>query len=165
MSHQDSKNIVLVPLFNFLFCENIIEVTQYIGIDASNSQLVYLNNADSMAEDEFSLRLSLLNRHPVMNISRLLQDGHLYVFKRWVVDLISVVSQKRTMASLKEHVLPLLVKSQYQKVLADREGVTKGIVTMDSFLCTLNQWIGKIAKKRGKGMLNKSLSGTPLSSC
>ncbi|GJJ78209.1 translation initiation factor eIF-2B subunit gamma [Entomortierella parvispora] len=103
------------------------DVTQYIGVDASNSQLVYLNNADSMAEDEFSLRISLLNKHPVMNISRLLQDGHLYVFKRWVVDLISVVSQKRTMASLKEHVLPLLVKSQYQKVLADREGVTKAV--------------------------------------
>ncbi|KAF8981570.1 hypothetical protein BGZ52_002729 [Haplosporangium bisporale] len=61
----------------------------------------------------------------VLNITRLLQDGHLYVFKRWVIDLISVVSQKRNMASIKEHVLPLLVKSQQQKVLADREGVTK----------------------------------------
>jgi len=102
------------------------DVTQYVGIDASNSQLVYLNNSDVMDADEFSLRMSLLSQHPVLNITRLLQDGHLYVFKRWVIDLISVVSQKRTMASIKEHVLPLLVKSQQQKVLADREGVTKG---------------------------------------
>ncbi|KAG0038869.1 hypothetical protein BGZ82_010585 [Podila clonocystis] len=103
----------------------IKDVTQYVGIDASNSQLVYLNNSDVMDSDEFSLRMSLLSQHPVLNITRLLQDGHLYVFKRWVIDLISVVSQKRTMASIKEHVLPLLVKSQQQKVLADREGVTK----------------------------------------
>ena len=103
-----------------------LEVTQYVGIDASNSQLVYLNNSDDMDSDEFSLRISLLAKHPVTNISRLLQDAHLYVFKRWVIDLIAEVSNKRTMASIKEHVLPLLVKSQHQRVLADREGVTKG---------------------------------------
>ncbi|KAG0267414.1 hypothetical protein BG011_005699 [Mortierella polycephala] len=103
------------------------EVTQFVGIDASNSQLVYLNNSDDMDSEEFSLRLSLLSKHPVMNISRLLQDGHLYVFKRWVIDLIVEVSHKRTMASIKEHVLPLLVKSQHQRVLADREGVTKAV--------------------------------------
>ncbi|KAF9434536.1 hypothetical protein BGZ76_007850 [Entomortierella beljakovae] len=101
------------------------EVTQYVGIDASNSQLVYLNNSDDMDPDEFELRISLLREHPVLNISRLLQDAHLYVFKRWVIDLIAEVSVKRTMASLKQHVLPLLVKSQHQRVLADREGVTK----------------------------------------
>ncbi|KAF8929587.1 nucleotide-diphospho-sugar transferase [Dissophora ornata] len=103
------------------------EVTQYVGIDASNSQLVYLNNSDAMDSDEFSLRTSLLAKHPVTNISRLLQDAHLYVFKRWVIDLIAEVSNKRTMASIKEHVLPLLVKSQHQRVLADREGVTKAV--------------------------------------
>ncbi|KAI1316140.1 hypothetical protein EDD11_010378 [Mortierella claussenii] len=103
------------------------EVTQYVGIDAGNSQLVYLNNSDEMDSDEFSLRISLLSKHPVMNISRLLQDAHLYVFKRWVIDLIAEVSNKRTMASIKEHVLPLLVKSQHQRVLADREGVTKAV--------------------------------------
>ncbi|KAF9579455.1 hypothetical protein BGW38_004276, partial [Lunasporangiospora selenospora] len=103
------------------------EVTQYIGIDASNSQLVYMNNSDSMDSDEFSLRISLLEKHPVMNVSRLLQDGHLYIFKRWVIDLIAEVAQKRTMASIKEHVLPLLVKSQHQRGLADREGVTRAL--------------------------------------
>ncbi|KAG0305489.1 hypothetical protein BGZ98_004043 [Dissophora globulifera] len=103
------------------------EVTQYVGIDGSNSQLIYLNNSDDMDSDEFSLRLSLLEKHPVMNVSRLLQDAHLYVFKRWVIDLIAEVSNKRTMASIKEHVLPLLVKSQHQRVLADREGVTKAV--------------------------------------
>lgn len=101
-------------------------MTQFVGIDASNSQLVYLNNSDDMDSEEFSLRISLLAKHPVLNISRLLQDAHLYVFKRWVIDLISEVSNKRTMASVKEHVLPLLVKSQHQRVLADREGVTRG---------------------------------------
>ncbi|KAF8965679.1 hypothetical protein BGZ46_000558 [Entomortierella lignicola] len=103
------------------------EVTQYVGIDAGSSQLVYLNNSDDMDPDEFSLRISLLSKHPVMNISRLLQDAHLYVFKRWVIDLIVEVSNKRTMASIKQHVLPLLVKSQHQRVLADREGVTKAV--------------------------------------
>lgn len=101
-------------------------MTQFVGIDATNSQLVYLNNSDEMDTEEFSVRVSLLTKHPVMNISRLLQDGHLYIFKRWVIDLINEVSIKRSRASLKEHVLPLLVKSQHQRVLADREGVTKG---------------------------------------
>ncbi|KAF9113563.1 hypothetical protein BGX27_001270 [Mortierella sp. AM989] len=108
------------------------EVTQYVGIDANSSQLVYLNNSDDMDSDEFSLRISLLNKHPVMNISRLLQDAHLYVFKRWVIDLIAEVSNKRTMASIKQHVLPLLVKSQHQRVLADREGVTKGRAAVEA---------------------------------
>ncbi|KAF9127884.1 hypothetical protein BGW39_005495 [Mortierella sp. 14UC] len=101
------------------------EVTQFVGIDATNSQLVYLNNSDEMDAEEFSLRMSLLSKHPVMNVSRLLQDGHLYIFKRWVIDLIAEVSNKRSRASVKEHVLPLLVKSQHQRVLAEREGVTK----------------------------------------
>ncbi|KAK3808739.1 MAG: nucleotide-diphospho-sugar transferase [Benniella sp.] len=101
------------------------DVTQFVGIDASNSQLVYLNNSDDMDSDEFSLRISLLAKHPVLNVSRLLQDAHLYVFKRWVVELIVEVANKRTMASIKGHVLPLLVKSQHQRVLADREGVSK----------------------------------------
>ncbi|KAF9126858.1 hypothetical protein BGX30_015063 [Mortierella sp. GBA39] len=100
------------------------EVTQFVGIDATNSQLVYLNNSEEMDTEEFSVRVSLLSKHPVMNITRLLQDGHLYIFKRWVIDLINEVSIKRSRASLKEHVLPLLVKSQHQRVLADREGVT-----------------------------------------
>lgn len=107
-------------------------MTQFVGIDATNSQLVYLNNSDEMDTEEFSVRMSLLSKHPVMNISRLLQDGHLYIFKRWVIDLINEVSIKRSRASLKEHVLPLLVKSQHQRVLADREGVTKG-TTIPSF--------------------------------
>lgn len=122
---QYSRYLPLSPS-SLLFLQKKIDVTQYVGIDANNSQLVYLNNSDVMDSDEFSLRMSLLSQHPVLNITRLLQDGHLYVFKRWVIDLISVVSQKRNMASIKEHVLPLLVKSQQQKVLADREGVTKG---------------------------------------
>ncbi|KAF9956468.1 hypothetical protein BGZ65_002681, partial [Modicella reniformis] len=84
-------------------------VAQFVGIDASNSQLVYLNTSDDMDSDEFSLRISLLAKHPVLNVSRLLQDAHLYVFKCWVIDLISEVSNKRTMASIEEHVLPLLV--------------------------------------------------------
>ncbi|KAG0272948.1 hypothetical protein BGZ95_011256 [Linnemannia exigua] len=108
------------------------EVTQFVGIDATNSQLVYLNNSDEMDTEEFSLRMSLLSKHPVMNISRLLQDGHLYIFKRWVIDLIAEVSNKRTRASIKEHVLPLLVKSQYQRLLADREGVTQAAQTLAS---------------------------------
>ncbi|KAF9090982.1 hypothetical protein BGX29_006664 [Mortierella sp. GBA35] len=103
------------------------EITQFVGIDATNSQLVYLNNSEEMDPEEFSLRMSLLSKHPVMNISRLLQDGHLYIFKRWVIDLIAEVANKRSRASLKEHVLPLLVKSQHQRVLADREGVTKAV--------------------------------------
>ncbi|KAG0265289.1 hypothetical protein DFQ27_000695 [Actinomortierella ambigua] len=101
------------------------EVVQYVGVDACNSQLVYLNNSEQMDPDDFSLRISLLEKHPVMNMSRLLLDGHLYVFKRWVIDVISEVAQKRTLASIKAHVLPLLVKSQHHRSLAEQEGVIK----------------------------------------
>ncbi|KAG0240060.1 hypothetical protein BGW41_007225 [Actinomortierella wolfii] len=101
------------------------EIVQYVGVDARSSQLVYLNNSEQMDPDEFSLRISLLEKHPVMNVSRMLLDGHLYVFKRWVIDLISEVAQKRTLASIKAHVLPLLVKSQHYRSLAEQEGVIK----------------------------------------
>jgi translation initiation factor eIF-2B subunit gamma len=128
-----------MPIFSHISRRNASDVTQFVGIDASNSQLVYLNNSDDMDSDEFSLRMSLLAKHPVLNVSRLLQDAHLYVFKRWVVELIVEVANKRTMASIKGHVLPLLVKSQHQRVLADREGVSKSrreINMPESFSCT-----------------------------
>ena len=62
------------------------------------------------------------NRFPRINIHTTLQDSHLYIFKRWVIDLIT---QRKAISSVREHLVPLLVKCQYQKKLLEIEGIDK----------------------------------------
>ena len=68
------------------------------------------------------MKLCQINRFPRVNIHTTLQDSHLYIFKRWVIDLIA---QKKAISSVREHLVPLLVKCQYQKKLLEIEGIDK----------------------------------------
>lgn len=49
-----------------------------------------------------------------------LYDAHLYIFKRWVLDM---VMDKENIVSISEDLVPMLVKCQYQKKMVEREKV------------------------------------------
>lgn len=95
--------------------------TEYIGIDPRRSQLLYTGSKADM-EGSLSLRMQLLTKFPVLSIYSQLRDAHLYVFKKWVIDLIAA---KKSISSIRNELLPLLIKCQYRERLAQKEGIDK----------------------------------------
>jgi translation initiation factor eIF-2B subunit gamma len=55
-----------------------------------------------------------------MNVTTTLQDAHIYIFKKWIIHLIS---QNKKIASLRTDLLPVLAKIQWQSNLRNREGI------------------------------------------
>nr|CAG8523558.1 7906_t:CDS:2 [Entrophospora candida] len=104
------------------------DVKQFVGVDVTKSRLVYLASSADL-DEELSVRMSLLWKFPRLNILTKLQDSHLYIFKRWVIDLIV---NKKSISSIREQLIPLLVKCQYQKKLIDKEGINEFAKTQDS---------------------------------
>ncbi|CAG8500384.1 10957_t:CDS:10 [Diversispora eburnea] len=114
------------PTFTALYYEpqNTFEgdSKQFVGIDSTTqSRLIYVASGADL-DEEFSLRMSLLWKFPRVNIHTTLQDSHVYIFKRWVIDLIV---QRKAISSVCDHLVPLLVKCQYQKLLLEKEGIDK----------------------------------------
>ncbi|RHZ81079.1 hypothetical protein Glove_123g40 [Diversispora epigaea] len=114
------------PTFTALYYEphNTFEgdSKQFVGIDSTTqSRLIYVASGADL-DEEFSLRMSLLWKFPRVDIHTTLQDSHVYIFKRWVIDLIA---QRKAISSVCDHLVPLLVKCQYQKLLLEKEGIDK----------------------------------------
>lgn len=64
------------------------------------------------------------SRYPHMTVTTALQDAHVYIFKRWVIDLIT---KNEKIASLRTDLLPALAKMQWQSNLRKREGIDECI--------------------------------------
>ncbi|KAI7907889.1 nucleotide-diphospho-sugar transferase [Cokeromyces recurvatus] len=96
------------------------DLLPYVGIDPTRNALVY--KALRSEDEDFSMRLSLLNKFPKVRIHTNLQDAHLYIFKKWVLD---IVVDKEYITSISKDLIPMLVKCQYQKKLVEREQITK----------------------------------------
>ncbi|KAI9248838.1 nucleotide-diphospho-sugar transferase [Phascolomyces articulosus] len=90
----------------------------YVGIDPIQSSLVY--KVRRFDDEDFSMRMSLLNKFPRVRVHTNLNDAHLYIFKRWVLDM---VADKENISSISEDLIPMLVKCQYQKKMVERENV------------------------------------------
>lgn len=116
-----------------------IGLLPYIGIDPTNSALVY--KTSRLEDEDFSMRMSLLkkyvigkqrfftllvnilgSRFPRVRVCTDLQDAHLYIFNRWVLDL---VADKEKISSISEDLIPMLVKCQYQKKMVEQENVSE----------------------------------------
>lgn len=63
--------------------------------------------------DEVEIRAALLRHVPALHIHSQLRDAHLYIFKRWVVDL----ALRTKAVSIKEDIIPLLIEMQYRPEL------------------------------------------------
>ncbi|KAI8985928.1 nucleotide-diphospho-sugar transferase [Pilobolus umbonatus] len=105
------------------------DLLPYVGIDPTINALVY--KAERSEVEDFSMRMSLLNKFPRVRVYTQLQDARLYIFKKWIID---VIAAKDNIESISEDLIPLLVKCQYQRKLVEREGIEKYAVNYDNIL-------------------------------
>nr|GAT57633.1 UDP-3-O-[3-hydroxymyristoyl] glucosamine N-acyltransferase [Mycena chlorophos] len=82
--------------------------------DKPSGTLLYVDTADAQDQnsDEVELQMSMLSRYPRTSLTSNLQDSHVYVCKRAVLD---VLNDKRHFDSFREEFLPWLCKVQYQR--------------------------------------------------
>ncbi|GAN03116.1 translation initiation factor eIF-2B subunit gamma [Mucor ambiguus] len=105
------------------------DLLPYVGIDSTRNALVY--KALRSEDEDFSMRMSLLNKFPRVRVHTDLQDAHLYIFKRWVIDMLV---EKENITSISKDLIPMLVKCQYQKKLVEREQIEKYSSTYENLL-------------------------------
>ena len=74
---------------------------------------MYLKQAIDV-NTSLDIRTSLLWRYPRMHLSSTLQDAHIYIFKRWVIDILS---REPKISSIRTDLLPALAKMQWQSNL------------------------------------------------
>ncbi|KAJ2081607.1 Translation initiation factor eIF-2B subunit gamma [Coemansia sp. RSA 988] len=125
-----------------------------VGIDQPTSRLVLLQELDKKSED-LPLSMPLIRKFPSMALSDKMQDTHLYVFQRWVLDYIAVHPE---IVSLQEDLLPLFVRAQSLPQLLESKGILKHVTT--SFEKRADEYdtmtqIGKSGHD-GRGELNES---------
>ncbi|KAJ3220053.1 hypothetical protein HK099_004464 [Clydaea vesicula] len=97
------------------------DTSDYVGINHKKARLLYMAPKVDVDDDTFlSLHMALIKKFPVINFHTHLRDAHLYIFNRWVMDLIY---SKKHISSLKADLLPLLIECQYNKNLYEREGI------------------------------------------
>lgn len=68
-----------------------------------------LLDRDNIRDERISVSQKLISKFPTIDLYSRLLDAHLYIFKRWVLD---VLIQRKSLSSIKEDLLPLLIKSQ-----------------------------------------------------
>ncbi|KAJ3409732.1 hypothetical protein HDV05_004289 [Chytridiales sp. JEL 0842] len=96
------------------------EMTEYIGIDHSTCRLLMTEPLEDL-DDELPVRMAMFEKFPTLNIHSKLREAHLYVFKRWVIDLVV----KSKVNSIKSELIPLLIQSQFSDRVLKREGIDK----------------------------------------
>ena len=85
----------------------------YVGYQKETQKLLLVKSTIDIHES-LDIRSSLLWRYLEMNITTTLQDAHIYIFKHWIIDLISDNEQ---ISSIKSDLIPLLAKMQWQSIL------------------------------------------------
>ncbi|KAJ7497185.1 UDP-3-O-glucosamine N-acyltransferase, partial [Mycena latifolia] len=87
--------------------------------DRLSLTLLYVDTPDDLDRnsEELELRMSMLSRYPRAALSSNLQDSHVYVCKRSVLD---VLQEKHHFDSFREEFLPWLCKVQYQRKKRER---------------------------------------------
>ena len=62
-------------------------------------------------DESLEVRSSLLRKHPNVTLHANMLNAHLYIFKRWVIDL---VAEQKGISSLQGELIPFLVNSQWR---------------------------------------------------
>ncbi|KAI9505025.1 Translation initiation factor eIF-2B subunit gamma [Coemansia spiralis] len=109
-----------------------------IGIDQPSSRLVFIQDIENNEEEaparmqiiqkvskikeETTLPMSLVRRFPSMALSGKMQDSHVYVLQKWVLDYIAANTD---IASLQDDLLPLFVQAQCNPQLLESRDILK----------------------------------------
>jgi translation initiation factor eIF-2B subunit gamma len=85
----------------------------FTGYESASKTLLLSQSEADLEGDDLEVRMSMLWRYPKVDLTTTLQDLHLYVCKRWVLDVIldlPVISRFNT------ELIPLLCKAQFQSL-------------------------------------------------
>lgn len=83
-------------------------------------------------KDDLVIRRSFLRRWPNVLLSKNYSDSHLYIFSKWVIDMIAA---QKEMKSLKREVLPYLVDLQrYMKRNLQKQLKEEGLKGLSDFV-------------------------------
>ncbi|KAK4689820.1 translation initiation factor eIF-2B subunit gamma, partial [Tremellales sp. Uapishka_1] len=117
--HRATPTAVLTSVF-YEPVPSIKEAEQkvLIAIDKETQELLMIENLMALEED-LSLRTTLLALHPTLSLSTRLIDAHIYVFRRTILDLLAT-RRSKDLDSMKEQVVPWLVKGGWQRALGER---------------------------------------------
>ena len=91
-------------------------IVDYVGLvrerdsNAEHPRVLMLQS--STEDEELAIPKSILKRHPNMEMRTDVSDAHLYVFRRWIMDLIV---DKPGLSSVRNDLLPWLVRMQFAK--------------------------------------------------
>ncbi|KAK5579762.1 hypothetical protein RB653_009448 [Dictyostelium firmibasis] len=95
--------------------------TDYIALEEKSQKIVMMEPATEV-EEELNFNKSLLKYFPNLTIYTNLQDTQLYIFSRWVLDLI-VEDQKEKYPlffDIKKHLIPYLLSCQIPNIKRKR---------------------------------------------
>ncbi|KAG9402548.1 Eukaryotic translation initiation factor 2B, subunit 3 gamma, 58kDa [Aphanomyces cochlioides] len=101
------------------------EMIDCVGLVEANSRVVHIShsifaNDDMEGNEDIGMPIALLKRVPRINMRTDLYDAHVYIFSRWVLDLLH---EKKHIASLKADLIPHLVRRQFRGPQALAESV------------------------------------------
>lgn len=82
-----------------------------VGLDSTGNRLLFLSS-EADIEDFIPVKRSFLKRHPLTNLHTRLTDGHLYLMKRHVLDLLT---EESSISTIKGELMPYLVRKQFSR--------------------------------------------------
>lgn len=123
-AHRTLNSSMTAFFFDSANLENVDRVNkedaEIVGIQDMTSRLLITLRKSDLQDDEINLRRSLMNTFPLIHLHSKLRDGHLYIFKNWVIDL---VVKNKLISSIKNDLVPLLLLCQHRDAIAAREGI------------------------------------------
>ncbi|OCF42328.1 translation initiation factor eIF-2B subunit gamma [Kwoniella heveanensis CBS 569] len=117
--HRSSPDAVLTSVF-YEPTESVKDGEEKIlvAMDKETDELLLIQPLEGM-EDDLELRSALINSHPTLSLTTRLSDAHIYVLRRTVLDLLST-RRSKDLDSMREQVIPWLIKGGWQKGLGRR---------------------------------------------
>ncbi|WVW78639.1 hypothetical protein I302_100599 [Kwoniella bestiolae CBS 10118] len=117
--HRSSPDAVLTSVF-YEPTESVKDGEEkvLVALDKETSELLLIQPLEGM-EDDLELRMALISSHPTLSLTTRLSDAHIYVLRRTVLDLLST-RRSKDLDSMREQVIPWLIKGGWQKGLGRR---------------------------------------------
>ncbi|KAK6903908.1 translation initiation factor eIF-2B subunit gamma [Kwoniella mangroviensis CBS 8886] len=117
--HRSSPDTVLTSVF-YEPTESVKDGEEkvLVALDKDTSELLLIQPLEGM-EDDLELRMALISSHPTLSLTTRLSDAHIYVLRRTVLDLLST-RRSKDLDSMREQVIPWLIKGGWQKGLGRR---------------------------------------------
>lgn len=121
-----------------------MDARDVVGLVEKDSRIVYLASGADVEDGGIRLRKPLLRRFPRLALRSSYVDTHVYIFTRWVLDLLI---EKTSFSSIKAHLVPFLVNKQFRRSalasLAHLAAPDYGLMGMDSSISSFRRGQGE----------------------